>query len=271
MAALVKSVGGSKVDVRSLVPVGASVETYEPAPADLVTLSRARLLVENGAGLEQWMAKLLRTTDGRLKTLVLSDGLLSSRTSVAQKPGTSTAQSAVSRAVNPHLWLDPIYAQVYISKIASALTSVQPRDAAYFEAGRRRENERLRALDVWIKSQIKLIPPKQRAMICFHDAWYYFDRRYGIRDVGAIETSPGQEPSAGYFAELVSLAKRNDVRAIFAEPQFSPKLAHELAQSAGIKTVTSLYDDTVGERANLATYEQIMRFNVSTIVQALRS
>ena len=107
-------------------------------------------------------------------------------------------------------------------------------------------------------------------MICFHDAWYYFDKRYGIRDVGAIEPSPGQEPSAGAFAQLIAQAKASHVRAVFAEPQFSPKLARQLAEGAGIATVTDLYDDTLGTTPALSTYEGLMRFDVARIVEALK-
>lgn len=258
LASLVQSVGGDKIEVHSLVPVGASVETYEPAPGDLVVLSRARLLVENGAGLETWLSKLLRSggrTDARI--LVLSDAV----------PGLG----ATSAARNPHLWLDPIYAIAYVAAIAAALRSVDPVNARYYEAQSHREIGRLRALDAWTRAQIETIPKPARAMICFHDAWYYFDRRYGIRDIGAVEPAPGQEPSAGYFAQLVRLAQQNGVRAVFTEPQFSPKLARQLAASAKIATVSDLYDDTVGVSPAPVDYEDMMRRDVTTIVRALRS
>ncbi|MBC5824534.1 MAG: zinc ABC transporter substrate-binding protein [Candidatus Eremiobacteraeota bacterium] len=264
LAALVRTVAGGKADVRSLVPVGGSVETYDPTPADLVVLSRARLLVENGAGLELWLAKLVRA-GGRadLRTLVLSDGLPVARSEDA-------GDFRRSAAGNPHLWLDPVYAQTYVKKITDGLASVDPSNADYYRSNERRQVRRLQALDVWARGQVDTIPSPDRVMICFHDAWYYFDRRYGIRDVGAVEPAPGQEPSAGYFAELVAAARANHVRAVFAEPQFSPKLADELAASAGIRTVSDLYDDTVGATQQLSTYEAMMRYDVRTIVSALR-
>jgi zinc transport system substrate-binding protein len=95
--------------------------------------------------------------------------------------------------------------------------------------------------------------------------------RFGIRNVGAVEPSPGREPSPAYFSRLIALARSNHVRAVFAEPQFSPKLVDALAAGAGIRTVEDLYDDTLGTSAQLSDYEGMMRYDVSVIVKALRS
>jgi manganese/iron transport system substrate-binding protein len=259
LAALAKSVGGDDADIVSLVPVGVSPETYDPSPRDLIALSQAQLIIENGAGLELWLAKLLRSAANRsARVIVLSDGL-PIEGAIKGQPG------------NPHLWLDPHFAKIYVSKIAAALREIDPAHAAHYSANERAELARLDALDAWIKQQIAQVPEQKRAMITFHDAWFYFDRRYGLRDIGAIEPSPGQEPSAAWFAKLIALARENNVRAIFAEPQFSPKLASELASSAGIKTVSDLYDDTLGTTPSMQTYEGIMHYDVDTIVKALNS
>jgi ABC-type Zn uptake system ZnuABC Zn-binding protein ZnuA len=176
-----------------------------------------------------------------------------------------------ARAQNPHFWLDPLRASAYAATIAGALERADPRHAAAYRANLKQTQARYRALDRWIARRVATIPPGQRVMICFHDAWYYFDKRYGIQDVGAIEPSPGQEPTAGAFARLIATAKAYHVHAVFAEPQFSPKLARQLADGAGIATVADLYDDTLGTTPALSTYEGLMRFDVARIVEALRS
>lgn len=253
LGAIVDDVGGDRINVTSLVPVGAAPETYEPTPADLIALSHADVVFENGSGLEAWMDKLLRSAGG-------------DKTPVALSGSTDPAH-----ARNPHLWLDPLIASEYATTVAIVLQRADPSHAAAYRTQLTRTLSRYRALDRWIANQLSTIPPGQRAMICFHDAWYYFDKRYGIRDIGAIEPTPGQEPSAGAFAQLIAAAKANHVHAIFAEPQFSPKLARQLAEGAGITTVTDLYDDTLGPTPALSTYEGLMRYDVERIVEALRS
>jgi ABC-type Zn uptake system ZnuABC Zn-binding protein ZnuA len=253
LGAIVKDVGGDRVDVTSIVPVGGAPETYEPTPSDLIALSHADVVFENGSGLEAWMDKLLRSAGGD------------------KSPVTLSGITDPARAQNPHFWLDPTKASDYAAKIASALESADPRHAAEYRAHLKQTQARYHALDVWIAHEIATIPPDRRVMICFHDAWYYFDRRYGIKDVGAIEPSPGQEPSAGAFAQLIADAKKNHVHAVFAEPQFSPKLARQLADGAGIATISDLYDDTLGTTPALTTYEGLLRYDVERIVEALRS
>ncbi len=255
LGAIVKDVGGGHVSVTSLVPIGAAPETYEPAPSDLVALEHSDLIFENGGGLETFMDHLLRSVDTGQKLVALA-------------PDAADADSDVRR--NPHFWLDPTYASAYARTIADALERADPVNAGSYRKNLAMTQAKYAALDRWIAAQVATIPPRRRAMICFHDAWYYFDKRYGIRDVGAVEPTPGEEPSAGAFARLIADARRYQVHAVFAEPQFSPKLAQQLAQGAGITTVTDLYDDTLGTTPELSTYVGLLRYDVNRIVGALR-
>jgi zinc/manganese transport system substrate-binding protein len=259
LASLVKSVGGDAADVHWLVPIGASPETYEPVPKDLVEISHAAVIIENGSGLEAWLAKLLSEASPRARIVILSDSLPQA---IAHPNGNEYA--------NPHFWLDPLYAMAYVDAIEGALAAADPVHARYYHTNATAERKRLAALDVWIRRQIATIPPARRAMIADHDAWYYFDRRYGIDDAGAIEKSPGKEPSAADLVALIAQAKTHNVHAIFAEPEFSPRLAKQLADAANITTVTDLYDDSLGTAPGLNSYEGMMRHDVTTLVQALK-
>jgi len=257
LASLVKAVADDRVHLDTLVPLGASPETYEPTPRDLVSLEHAGLLIENGAGLEAWLTKTIESArNPALQVLVLSSEI----------PGMQDGHYA-----NPHFWLDPVYAQIYVKEIAAGLSRLDPAGAPLYQRNASAESKRLQQLDLWIRGQIASIPPQDRVTITFHDAWYYFDRRYGIRDLGSVVTSPGKEPSAAEFAALIAKAKANHVRAAFAEPEFSPKLINELASSANIRTVTNLYDDSLGRTPQLSTYEGMLRYDVNTIVGALKN
>jgi ABC-type Zn uptake system ZnuABC Zn-binding protein ZnuA len=255
LGAIVADVGGDRIAVTSLVPIGAAPETYEPAPSDIVTLEHADLVFENGAGLETWMDHLLRSVNAGQKLVVLAP----------------QAAAGSDGRINPHYWLDPTYAAAYAGRIAAALEQADPAGAATYRRNLAATRTKYAVLDRWIAARVATIPPRRRAMICFHDAWYHFDARYGILDVGAVEPVPGEEPSAGAFAQLIADARRYQVHAVFAEPQFSPKLAQQLASGAGISTVTDLYDDTLGGTPALSTYVGLMRYDVNRIVQALNS
>lgn len=248
----VEAVGGTRVQVQNLVPVGASPETYQPTPNDIATLSQAQIVVENGAGIEAWLQHTIESAgNANMKVVVLSDGL-----------------PKIDR--NPHLWMDPMLAQKYVAKIRDALVQLDPAHRNQYEANANVYNRRLTTLQTWISKEIAQIPPQQRAMIIFHNAFDYYNRRFGIETVGAIELSPGQDPNPAYIGELVDLARKHHVRAVFSEPEYSPKLAQTLAKSAGISVVSNLYDDSIGNDPRVHDYTSMLRYDTGVIVEALR-
>lgn len=248
----VQEVGGNRVAVRNLVPVGASPENYQPTPADIAALHNAAVLVENGAGLETWLGRVLdNAKNAKIVRVVCADGL-------------------PRKGVNPHLWMDPLLAQRYVDKVRDALILVDPAHRAEYSMRAKQYKLRLSSLRASIQKQIDTIPTAQRNMIVFHNAWQYYNDRFGLRTVGVVELSPGQEPNPQYIGQLVRLAKDLQVRAVFAEPEYSPKLVQALAQSAGIKTVDNLYDDSIGTDRRVANYEQMLQYDTDTIVKALR-
>ncbi len=248
----VEGVGGNLVHVQNLVPVGASPEDYQPAPQDIAALNAARLVVQNGTGIEVWLQQTIQNAGNKnMRVLVLSDGL----------PHIDH---------NPHLWMDPVLARAYVEKIRNALTSIDPAHKATYARNAQAYNARLVALQTSVAKEIAAIPPGHRAMIIFHNAFDYYNRRFGIRTVGVIELSPGQDPNPPYIAHLVDLARQNHVQAIFSEPEYSPKLAQTLAKSAGIRIVTNLYDDSIGNDPRVHDYIHMLQYDTGVIAQALK-
>jgi ABC-type Zn uptake system ZnuABC Zn-binding protein ZnuA len=247
----VEAVGGVRVHVESLVPVGVSPEDYQPTPADIARLHGAQLLIENGLGLEAWLGRTIENArNPRLRVVVASEGL-------------------PAKGGNPHLWMDPELARGYVRAIRDALTKLDPSGADLFARNARAYDARLVALEREIARRIATIPPPSRTMIVFHNAWQYYDDRFGLRTLGVVELSPGQEPNPSYVANLVRLARANHVRAVFAEPEYSPKLIRTLAESAGIRTVENLYDDSIGNDPRVKDYVSMLRYDTGVIVKAL--
>lgn len=248
----VEAVGGSRVTVQSLVPVGASAETYQPTPQDVGTLSQAKLLVENGAGLEAWLDRTLRNAQtAGLRVLVATDGM-----------------PIVHN--NPHLWMNPRYAKTYVSKIRDQLITIDPQHGDEYRANASRYNARLDALDKTIARRLGRIPAQRRTMIVFHNAWQYYNDRYAITTLGFIEPNPGQEPNPQLIANLIDLAKKHQVRAIYGEPEYSGKLVNAIAHNAGIKVVDNLYDDSIGTDPRVSTYIGMLTYDTDIIVRNMQ-
>jgi zinc/manganese transport system substrate-binding protein/manganese/iron transport system substrate-binding protein len=256
-ADIVRSVGGSRVDVRSIIPPGVGPEDYEPKPDDARSLATAQLIVSNGVGLDDFLDRLLSSgTGGSTPHLVLGDGI---------------PPIVVDGQPNPHFWLDPTLVKSgYLPKIVTALSAIAPADAATFQANAAAYGTLLDTLDAELKAKVDTIPQASRKLVTFHDAFPYFARHFGFELVGVVLSNVGQEPTASELAALVQKVKAANVKAVFSEAQFNPKLAQALADEAGIKqVVTTLYNDALGP-APADSYAGMMRWNVDKIVEVLR-
>lgn len=247
----VQGVGGNRVTVHSIVPVGSSPETYEPTPQSVVLVASAQVLVENGAGLETWMHGLMQNARPSAPLVDCSQGL----------PRIGS---------NPHFWMDPVYAKHYVARIEAALAAVDPSHKTEYERNAAAYDRQLDRLVVWIRAQLAPIPRSRRMLIVFHNAWQYYDNRFGIRTLGIIETAPGQEPNPQDFGHTIDLAKRYHVGAIFGEPEYSPKLAIALAHDAGIPVVEDLYDDSLGTNPQVDNYISMLRYDTRELVKSMR-
>ena len=259
LADLVSNVAGDYATVSSLVPKNADVHTFEPRPADMRAVADARLLVMNGLGLDDWLRKTIANA--------AADGTPLVQLAV-DLPGVALLPGEEPDTQNPHVFLDVKYAELYVDRIAAALESADPANAAGYRANTSAYKARLDELDAWVRTQIATIPEADRKLVTFHDAFPYYAREYGITIVGVAVEAPGQDPSAGYTSQLIADIKAAGVKVIFSERQFPTRLVDQLAAEAGCRVVSNLYDDALGD-APVTTYEELVRWNTTQLVQGL--
>jgi ABC-type Zn uptake system ZnuABC Zn-binding protein ZnuA len=257
-ADLVRSVAGSHATVTSLVPAGADVHTFSPTPAAIRAVSAAQLIVMNGLGLDDWVASTISAANANAPLLQLA----------ADVPGFTPLAGDDGESYNPHLWMDVSYARAYVNEIADELESVDRPHAADYEANLAAEDAALASLDTWIRDQFASVPVADRQVVTFHDAFPYFARAYGLTIVGVAVQAPGQDPSAGEIAALITAIRNSGVRAVLAENQFPRKLADEIASETGVTVVANLYDDSLGDPP-VTSYDALMRWDVGQIMGAL--
>jgi zinc/manganese transport system substrate-binding protein/manganese/iron transport system substrate-binding protein len=266
---LVRRVGGDGVEAFSIVPPGADPHTYQPTPRDVQSLQGARLAVWNGLGLDDTAADLVaeqRLPD--LTTVVLSDGITPlADDGAGDADEHDDGHGHEHAADNPHLWLDPVYAVRYVETIRDALSEVDPANAATYEANATAYIGEINALDSWAQGEIATIPAERRKLVTFHDAFPYFAGHYGLDLVGVVLKSPGREPSAQEVAALVTEMQRHQIPAVYAEPQFNARILELAARDAGVQ-VRRLYSDAFDSQ--VTTYLDLMRFNVTSVVEGLR-
>jgi ABC-type Zn uptake system ZnuABC Zn-binding protein ZnuA len=259
-ADLVSNVGGDLVTVTSLAGKNADVHTFEPVPADLRTISEAKLLVMNGLGLDDWLQDTITNAAATGTPLVkLAVDLPGVDLLTGEEPGTQ----------NPHLWMNVKYAELYVDRIAAALKAADAGNAARYETRAAAYKARLETLDASVRAQIATIPEANRKLVMFHDAFPYFARAYGITIVGVAVEAPGQDPSAGETAALIEAIRAAGVKAIFSESQFPTKLVDQLARETGATVVANLYDDALGDPP-VTSYEAMVTWDADQLVAALR-
>ncbi|MBZ5496141.1 MAG: metal ABC transporter substrate-binding protein [Acidobacteriia bacterium] len=253
LADFARQVGGERVQVEVLVPAGASPHTYDLTPAQLKAVTRARVLVLNGVGLEFWAGKVISAADNPHLTVVTVSEGLKILSGDADEPGG-----------NPHTWLSPVDAMRQAEKIREALVTADPAGAEIYRANADRFQRELRRLDEEIRTAVAGF--SSRRFIAFHAAWSYFAADYGLEETAVIERSPGQEPSPAEIAAIVRKAREIKARVIFAEPQFSTKAAEVIAEESGARV---LLLNPLGRPPDYR-YLDLMRYNLSQISMALR-
>ncbi len=248
-----RQVGGDRVRVELLVPPGTSPHTYELTPAQLQVLSKARMLVLNGVGLEFWADEAVSAANNPdLIVVYTSQGLEIEDGDPDHGGG------------NPHVWLDPINAMHQVQGIRDALAQADPEGADVYQANAEAYIAELEALDREIRDKVATF--SNRKFIAFHPAWIYFARRYGLEQAAVIETTPGREPSPAEVAEIVNTARAIGAKAIFAEPQLSSKAAEVIAAESGAEV---LFLNPLGEPPDFS-YLDMMRYNLAQMEKALK-
>lgn len=268
---MIRQVGGDRVSVLSLIPPGADAHTYQPGPQDVKKLGDVRAVFINGAGLEEsLMGVLENNTPAGAPLVELSTGLRPI-TFEAEAVGSAAADDDHAdedhEGANPHFWLDVQNAKRYVERIRDTLGEVDPEGRAAYVTNADRYLKELDDTDAYIKSQIATIPPEQRKLVTFHDAFPYFAQAYGLDLVGFVVRAPGREPSAREIKELGDTIRDQHVKTVYKEPQLSAKVLERAAADAGVK-VDVLYSDALTKE--IASYVAMMRRNADAVAAGLK-
>jgi ABC-type Zn uptake system ZnuABC Zn-binding protein ZnuA len=267
LADFAKVIGGDRVGVYGVLKPNVDPHDYEPAPADLDAIAKARVVLKNGVGLEEWLDDTIHSSGTKATVVDTSDGI-----AIRDLPA-SAAEGAHDHG-DPHIWHDPRNAARMVTTIAAAFTAADPAGASLYAANLASYVASLQTLDTDIASEIDTLTNKK--LVTNHDAFGYFVDRYGLTFVGSIIPSfdTSAELSASDLRNLVTAIKAEGVKAVFSESSLPAKTAKSIAVEAGVKVVDgqdALYGDGLGPaNSDGATYLTMMRHNAMTIVSNLR-
>ncbi len=194
---------------------------------------------------------------------------LTSRTPSAQE----ALDPAERQGTDPHFWLDPANAILYVENIKTALSQADPAGAATYQKNADAYIAQLKDLDGWIRTEVQQLPPDKRLLVTNHENLGYYADRYGFRILGTVipNTNPDAAPSAKDLAALIDRIKSAGVKAVFLDVGSNTQLADQVAKETGIRVVSDLYIETVSKPGDPApTYIEMMKYDTTSIVEALK-
>lgn len=257
-ADLLASVGGQRLDVRSLLTPASDPHEYEPRPSDARAVAEAALVVRSGGDLDGWLGSVVDNAGGSAELLTLIDhvetregGHHDEHEGEGEEEHAAEEEGASADA-DPHWWQDPRNAVRAVAAIRDALTEADPDGAEEYRRNAATYTRQIERLDGDIAACMAAIPADQRKLVTTHDAYGYFAARYDIEVIGAVIPSLSSQarPSAGDTADLVRLIRDEGVATIFPESALNPRLERAIAREAGAEVGDALYADALGPKGS---------------------
>lgn len=260
LADITRNITGDRLDVESLLPFGADPHAFQATPQDVAKISESKLIITNGVEYEHFLEALLENADGERTIVEVSAGI------------TPRTDPESEHGVDPHMWLDPNNVIIYVENIQDALTHFDPAGEAEYKSNADSYITSLKELDAWIAGQVDSIPAEKRLLVTNHEAFGYFAERYGFTLVGTVVESFSSvaSPSAQQLAALTDQIKSGGAPAIFLDEVENPALPQQIASETGVTVVADLHLESLTDGPPAATYIDMMKYNVSKIVDALK-
>ncbi|MFC4565461.1 metal ABC transporter substrate-binding protein [Nocardiopsis mangrovi] len=258
LADMARNVAGDRVEVESITRPGAEIHGYEPAPDDLVRGQGADLILENGLGLEGWFAQFTERIDA--PTATLTEGIETIPISSGGYEGRA----------NPHAWMSPAAAAVYVDNIAAALTDLDPEGAATYEANAESYQEEIAAIGEFLDAELGDLPDGQRALVTCEGAFSYLARDTGLTEQYLWPVNADAQGTPQQIAATVEFVRDNEVPAVFCETTVNGGAQDQVARESGAARGADLYVDSLSEPDGpVPTYLDLLRHDAETIVAGL--
>ncbi len=254
---MAQNVAGTNAVVESITKPGAEIHEYEPTPLDIVKAQSADLVLWNGFGLERWFEKFFGNVKS-VPTATLTEGI--------EPMGIS--EGPYSGKPNPHSWMSPANAVIYVENIRRALVKLDPANAAAYGANAAAYSAKLRAIDEPIRKKLAEIPEERRWLVSSEGAFSYLIRNYGLKELYLWPVNADEEGTPQQVRKVVDSVRANRIPVVFSESTISDKPMRQVAKEAGARYGGVLYVDSLTPPDGPApTYLKLLEYNAATIVK----
>ena len=261
LADMASNVAGDAATVISVTKPGAEIHNYRPTPKDIGRTRGADLILWNGLNLERWFEKFLSRLDG-VPSAVLSDGI---------EP-MSIHSGPYNGKPNPHVWMSPADALVYIDNIQSALTKIDPTNADVYAQNATNYKAQITALTEPLRARLNAIPEQHRWIVTSEGAFSYLARDFGLQELFLWSINADSQGTPQQVRAVIDSMRDNDIPAIFSESTVSPKPAQQVARETGAHYGGILYVDSLSESDGaVPTYIDLLQVTIETLIDGIET
>lgn len=254
---IAQNVAGDAATVESITKPGAEIHEYEPTPKDIVKAQSADLILWNGLNLERWFERFFQNIKDK-PAVVVTEGIMP----------LSIYEGPYKDAPNPHAWMSPSNALIYVENIKNALVKYDPQNADTYQKNAAAYAEKIKQLDKPLREKLSQIPADQRWLVTSEGAFSYLAKDYDLKEGYLWPINAEQQGTPQQVRKLIDLVKKNHIPVVFSESTVSAKPAQQVAKESGAKYGGVLYVDSLSAADGpVPTYIDLLNVTVSTIVK----
>lgn len=254
---IAQNVAGDAATVESITKPGAEIHEYEPTPKDIVKAQSADLILWNGLNLERWFERFFQNIKDK-PAVVVTEGITP----------LSIYEGPYKDAPNPHAWMSPSNALIYVENIKNALVKYDPQNADTYQKNAAAYAEKIKQLDKPLREKLAQIPADQRWLVTSEGAFSYLAKDYDLKEGYLWPINAEQQGTPQQVRKLIDLVKKNHIPVVFSESTVSAKPAQQVAKESGAQYGGVLYVDSLSAADGpVPTYIDLLNVTVSTIVK----
>lgn len=254
---IAQNVAGDVATVESITKPGAEIHEYEPTPKDIVKAQSADLILWNGLNLERWFERFFQNIKEK-PAVVVTEGITP----------LSIYEGPYKDAPNPHAWMSPSNALIYVENIKNAFVKYDPQNADTYQKNAAAYAEKIKQLDKPLREKLSQIPSDQRWLVTSEGAFSYLAKDYDLKEGYLWPINAEQQGTPQQVRKLIDLVKKNHIPVVFSESTVSAKPAQQVAKESGAKYGGVLYVDSLSAADGpVPTYIDLLNVTVSTIVK----
>jgi manganese/iron transport system substrate-binding protein len=259
IADMARNVAGEVAVVESITRPGAEIHNYQPTPGDILRAQDADLILWNGLNLEQWFERFFRNLRD-VPSVVVSDGV--EPMGIAEGPYTGRP--------NPHAWMSPDAAFIYIDNIRDAFMEHDPANAEAYRANAEAYKAEIAATMEPIRAALAAIPEERRWLVTSEGAFSYLARDFGLRELYLWPINADQQGTPQQVRRVIDAVRENGIVVVFSESTISADPAMQVARETGARYGGVLYVDSLTEADGpVPTFLDLLRVTSETIVAGL--